>query len=179
MSLGNGHAVRMSGGLIPLGSWGALEVVGATSVRLETSSGETVDCSGGAFQYLGNAVYWLDGEAGLLLFIPRIGDQILQFELSGGKVGEVDWLVRDEDEGLRFISVRPGPSGVLFILYERGLICLEADGRKRWHSLHDDLSAEYIGIEDGNIILQQQWPPELAGRRHRYRISDGVEVRYS
>lgn len=124
-------------------------------------------------QYFGNTVFWLDDDGGRLLLVPRTGDHIWQIDLREGKAREIDWLIRDEDEGLRFTSVHSGPAGLLFVLYERGLVCLEEDGRKRWHSLHDDLSAEYVGVEDDRVVLRQQWPPELADREHKFRITSG------
>jgi len=118
-------------------------------------------------------VFWLEELDGLLLLIPRIADEILQVELRHGIIHEFEYLVRDEDEDLRFASVQSGPKGTLLVLYERGLVCLEADGSVRWHVLHDDLSAEIISIDSDHVVLRQQWPRELAGHMRRYALSSG------
>jgi hypothetical protein len=59
------------------------------------------------------------------------------------------------------------------VLYERGLVCLEADGSVRWHVLHDDLSAEIVAIDGDRVVLRQQWPAEATGREHRYSLANG------
>jgi hypothetical protein len=79
-------------------------------------------------------LFWLDEADGLLLLIPRLGDEIVRVDLREGSVCELERLVRDEDEDLRFASARPGPAGTLLVLYERGLVCLEADGNVLWQS---------------------------------------------
>jgi hypothetical protein len=173
MTVGAGHTVTLSGGSISLGSWGRLEVSGASTASVETVSGYVAELPSDVAQRLGTTLFWLDEPDGLLLLIPRVGDEILKVDLCEGAVHEVEWLVRDEEEGLRFASVLPGPGGALFVLYERGIVCLEADGSVRWHTLHDDLSAEIVAVDGERVVLRQQWPRELAGRERRYSLSSG------
>lgn len=173
MAVGAGRAVTLSGGAVSLGSLGRLEVSGASTVRVEMSSGHVAELPPDLARNAGTTVFWLDEPDGLLLLIPRSGAEILRVDLSEGVVGEVEWLVRDEDEDLRFASVRPGPGGTLLVVYERGLICLEADGSVRWHALHDDLSAEIVAIDADDVVLRQQWPRELAGIERRYSLANG------
>src|SRR5206468_474486 len=96
----------------------------------------------GTAAHLTDAVLWLDEDAGVLIVAPRLGGALVRVNLAREDVSELDWLVRDEDEDLRFLTARPVGSGELLLLYERGLVCLNPDATVRWHVLHDDLSAE-------------------------------------
>jgi hypothetical protein len=122
---------------------------------------------------LGTTLFWLDELDGLLLLIPRIRSEIVRVDLREGAVHEVERLVRDEDEDLRFASAQPGPGGTLLVLYERGLVCLAPCGAVRWHALHDDLSAEIVAVDGDRVVLRQQWPRELAGRERRHSLLTG------
>jgi hypothetical protein len=173
MGVGTGHAVTLSGGSVSLGSWGRVEVSGASAASVETASGCVAGLPADVARNLGTTLFWLDEPDGLLLLIPRTGNEIWRVDLRDGAVHEVEWLVRDEDEDLRFASVRPGPRGTLLVLYERGMVFLGADGSVRWHVLHDDLSAEIVEVDNDRVVLRQQWPRELAGRERRYLLSNG------
>jgi len=173
MTIGQGRSVSMSGGSVSLGSWGRVEVSGASAASVEMVSGDVVELPPDVARELGRMVFWLDEPGGLLLLIPRAGSEIVRVDLCEGAVREVEWLVRDEDEDLRFASVRPGPGGMLLVLYERGLVCLDPRGVVRWHVLHDDLSAEIVAVDGDRIVLRQQWPRELAGRERYYSLSTG------
>lgn len=173
LTVGEGHTVELVGGEVPLGPWGRIEVSGLESARVETGGGATLEFAPEVAQHLDDTVCWLDEADGRLLLVPRTEERILRVDLLQGVIDEVDWLVRDEDDDLRFVSVRPGPASALLILYERGLLCLEPDGRKRWHVLHDDLSAEIVAVDDDEVILHQQWPQELAGQQRKYRVTTG------
>jgi hypothetical protein len=148
----------MSGGFVSLGSWGRVEVSGISAASVETVSGDVVELPPDVARDLGTTLFWLDEPDGLLLLIPRAGSEIVRVDLGEGVVREVEWLVRDEDEDLRFASARPGPGGTLLVLYERGLVCLDPRGAVRWHALHDDLSAEIVAVDDDRVVLRQQWP---------------------
>src|SRR5439155_12977905 len=128
MALGRGFAVALLAGVVPLGRWGVL--------RLDDTP------------VLADALLWLDDEQGILVVAPRTGGSLVRVHLAGDEASEIDWLVRDEDDDLRFMTVRPVPSGELLLLYERGLVCLEPDGLVRWHVLHDDLSADIQAVHD-------------------------------
>lgn len=169
MAIGAGHKVSLSEGSVSLGSWGRLEVSGSSAASVETVSGRTVELPADLAGNISTTLFWLDESDGRLLLIPRLGDQILSVDLRGGALHELEWLIRDEDEDLRFASARPGPDGTLLILYERGILCLGADGNVRWHALHDDLSAEIILVDDIRVVLRQQWPNELVGRERNTR----------
>jgi hypothetical protein len=173
MGIGAGHAVTLSGGSVSLGSWGRVEVSGASDVSVETASGCVAALPADTARNLGTTLFWLDEPDGLLLLIPRAGNEIWRVDLRDVAVDEVEWLIRDEDEDLRFTSVRPGPEGTLLVLYERGMVFLEADGNARWHVMHDDLSAEIVAVDSDRVVLRQQWPRELAGHERRYLLSNG------
>jgi len=173
MTVGAGHKVPLSGGSVSLGSWGRVDVSGLFEAKVETVSGQVVELPSDVARNLGTTVLWLDDQDGLLLLVPRTGEEILQVDLSHGTARQLEWLVRDEDEDLRFASVQPAPGGTLLVLYERGLICLGPDGRARWHILHDDLSAEIVDVDQDDVVLRQQWPQELADHEHRYSLATG------
>ncbi len=173
MTVGAGHKVPLSGGSVSLGSWGRLDVSGFFEAKVETVSGQVVELPSDVARNLGTTMLWLDDQDGLLLLIPRISEEILRVDLRHGTACQLEWLVRDEDEDLRFASIQPVSGGTLLVLYERGLICLAPDGRVRWHVLHDDLSAEIVEIDQDDVVLRQQWPQELADREHRYSLATG------
>jgi hypothetical protein len=91
-------------------------------------------------------------------------------------VTQVEHLLRHDEPDLRFLSVRPAPDGSLLVLYERGILCLASDGSRRWHRLHDDISARFITVDDEVVVIETQWPVELAGRRTYYRLADGEDL---
>jgi hypothetical protein len=55
-------------------------------------------------------------------------------------------------------------------------VCIEANGDIRWHTIHDDLSAEIVKIDEYHVVLRQQWPQELTGRERRYSLRNGELV---
>lgn len=173
MTVGAGHRVALVGGHVPLGSWGQIGVSGVSDATLETSSGHVAELPSSFARNAASTVFWLDEADGLLLLIPRLDELILEVDLRLGTALELEWLMRDEDEDLRFASVAPGPGGILLVLYERGLVCIEANGHIRWHVMHDDLSAEVVAMDRDHVVLRQQWPQELAGRERRYLLKNG------
>jgi hypothetical protein len=116
--------------------------------------------SGSSARDAPDTVFWLDEAGGLLLLIPQVEDGLVRVELREGSVLEPAWLVRDEDEDLRFASAQPGPEETLLVLYERGMVCLESEGSVHWHVLHDDLSAGVAAVDNDRVVLRQQWPAE-------------------
>jgi hypothetical protein len=176
MTMGAGRRATLAGGRVSLGSWGQIEVLGVSQAVLETASGHALELPPRLARDAATTVFWLDETDGLLLLIPRIDDVILKVDLDLGTVMELEWLTRDEEEDLRFTSVSPGPSGTLLVLYERGLVCIEASGHVRWHVMHDDLSAEIVAVDKDHVVLRQQWPRELAGRERRYALKSGELV---
>jgi len=52
------------------------------------------------------------------------GVTIEAFDLLHERTRKVDWLVRDEDEELRHLEIRPTAAGELLVIYERGLLCI-------------------------------------------------------
>jgi hypothetical protein len=173
MTVGGGRRAALVGGRVSLGSWGQIEVSGVSRATLETSSGYVAELPSAFARNAATTVFWLDEADGILLLIPRIDDVILKVDLRFETMLELAWLIRDEEEDLRFASVSPGPSGTVLVLYERGLISIEANGDIRWHVMHDDLSAEIVAVDTEYVVLRQQWPQELAGRERRYSIESG------
>lgn len=121
-------------------------------------------------------VCWRNLATNVLLLGSQLTHVLYAISLPEQQVREADVLLRDDDEDLRFLSVSSGDNGFLLTLYERGLVCIDADGLVRWHRLHDDLSARLVGVEGGVAILETQWPPQMAGARKGFRLDDGEEV---
>jgi hypothetical protein len=119
MTVSAGHKTTLTGGHVSLGSWGQLVVSGTSRAALEMSSGHVAELPSSVARNAPTTVFWLDEAHGLLLLIPRVGGEILQVDLREGVVRELEWLVRDEDEDLRFTSVRPGPGGAACALRAR------------------------------------------------------------
>ena len=171
--IGNGRKVELTKGRATLGRWGELIVSGANSARIETISGETLEVDESTAAQISDMVRWLEDENGLLLFIPVFGATVEAFDLRYDRTWRVDWLVRDDDEELRHLGIRPTSAGELLVLYERGLLCIGAGGRVRWHILHDDISARFETVEDDHVTIGTQWPVELMGRERRYSLATG------
>jgi len=171
--VGEGCEAALSGGRVSLGSWGNLEISGTSRATLETSTGYVADLPSSFALNAGTTVFWLDEPDGLLLLVPCLDYMILKVDLRRDLVIELEWLIRDEDEDLRFASLVPGPSGILLVLYERGLVCIESSGDVRWHAMHDDISAQITSVGEGQVVLRTQWPQELVGRQRRYSLKSG------
>jgi len=89
---------------------------------------------------------------------------------------EADVLVGADARELRFLKVWPTGQDELLVLYELGMLVIASDGSMRWHRLHEDVSSRLIGMDSTSVTIESQWPPEVAGRRSRYRLMDGVRV---
>ena len=119
---------------------------------------------------------WVNTATGVLLVAAQLSESLYVVDLPAQRVREVDVLLRDDFEDLRFLGMHPADDGSLLVLYERGLVCIDPGGNARWHRLHDDLSARLLMAADGVVLIETQWPLSEAGRRTSYRLSDGEEL---
>ena len=119
---------------------------------------------------------WVNPDEEVVVVGARQSDVVYSVLLPKGLVVQVDHLLRHDEPDLRFLSVRPAPDGSLLVLYERGILCVASDGSRRWHRLHDDISARFISVDDDVVVIETQWPMELAGRRTYYRLVDGGDL---
>jgi hypothetical protein len=120
-------------------------------------------------------IAWANVKAQSVLVTAQVADVLYLVNLGSTRVKE-EQLFRDEEPDLRFVTFIPSTSGGLLVLYERGLVFVDSDGAVRWHRLHDDLSAHVVQLSDEDVVLETQWPRELAGSRRRYRLEDGEEL---
>jgi hypothetical protein len=176
VGIGEGSRIELSAGRAGLGAWGELRVSGRYQAWIDLRSGDTLQLSAELAADITNFVLWLNIADGQLLLVPTTEISILLVDLDKANMMVVDSLSRYDEPDLRHVKIRPAPMGALVILYECGLICLDASGTLRWHVFHDDISADIVTVESDRIILVAQWPPEIAGRRRSYAISNGQEL---
>jgi hypothetical protein len=119
---------------------------------------------------------WWNPHTEVVLVGADISEALYAIYLKTCEISLMDYLFRDEDEGLRFLSFHPADDGSLVLLYERGVLCVTDAGTLRWHRLHDDLSAYLVSASDGVVVIERQWPVAEAGKRMRFRLVDGAEL---
>src|SRR5579871_5207835 len=120
MAVGAGREVVASGDLASLGSWGRL-VPGAFAVGIETRC-------------------WLDEADGVLLLIPRTGDNMLRVDLGTATVEHVERLYRVNVSEFLHVKLWPDSDGTAVLGYDRGTVKLDADGRVRSHQVINDFA---------------------------------------
>ena len=168
--------VEFASGFLDLGDCGSLKIRGRSEGVITTASGERVDLPADVNAQITESVLWFLPAAGILLVIPRLGFTIYDIDLASGGCGEVDWMIREEDDpGLRHVEIQEPSDGGLLILYERGLIRLGSDLKVRWHILHDDVSAGLLKIDNNCATFVQQWPQDVSGRVRRFHLATGEE----
>ena len=47
---------------------------------------------------------------------------------------------------------------------------------RRWHVLHDDISAHLLGVDATGVQLLQQWPEDVRGRIATFDLDTGRET---
>jgi hypothetical protein len=117
---------------------------------------------------------WVQMTSQTVVIASRSASTIYRLGLSDMEVQELEVLFRGDDEDLWTLSIRPAPDGSLLLLYERGLVCIDATGSIRWHRLHDDISARFVEVGDV-VWVETQWPTEFAGVRVGYDLATGHE----
>jgi hypothetical protein len=119
---------------------------------------------------------WMNSVTRAGVLVGRSAPQAYRLFLDTMRVEQLDPLFRGDDIDLRFINGRQAPDSSLLLLYERGLVCIESIGAIRWHRLHDDISARVVEVTEDAVLLETQWPVELAGHRVAYSLRDGREA---
>ncbi len=148
----------------------------SVDVSIESAHGRTtIDDPSVSGVGQGITVWW-NRDTETILVGAKLSEALYSVSPSSGRVSPVDHLFRDDDEELRFLSIHTTDEGSLLLLYERGLLCITREGLLRWHRLHDDLSARLVGVENGIVVIERQWPFEEAGKRTRFRLVDGEEL---
>lgn len=126
-----------SGESASLGAWGRL-VPGAFAVEMQTRSGLVTELPPEVGWGPDSTLFWLDEADGILLPIPRTGNDLLRVDLATGTVECLEWLYRASIDEFLHVKVWPDPDGTAVLAYERGTVKLDADGRVRSHETFDD-----------------------------------------
>jgi hypothetical protein len=110
----------------------------AQVVGLETPAGRVVEFPREV--YWDKTLFWLDEQDGVLLLIPRIGDNVLRVDLATGTVEHLERLYRVAVKEFLVVKMWPDPDGTAVLRYERGDIRLDASARVRRHEVFNDVS---------------------------------------
>jgi hypothetical protein len=102
-------------------------------VGLETPTGQVVEFPDAV--NWNNTLFWLDEQHGVLLLIPRTGNDLLRVDLATGTVEHLDRLNRVGIEEFLNAQIQPDPDGTAVVQYDLGHVKLDCDGRVRMHQL--------------------------------------------
>ncbi len=139
MAVGAGREVVASGDLASLGSWGRL-VPGAFAVGIETRCGLVAELPPEVAWGPDRTLFWLDEADGVLLLIPRTGDNMLRVDLGTATVEHVERLYRVNVSEFLHVKLWPDSDGTAVLGYDRGTVKLDADGRVRSHQVINDFA---------------------------------------
>jgi hypothetical protein len=139
MAVGAGREVIASGESASLGAWGQL-VPGAFAVGMQTRSGLVTELPPEVGWGPDSTLFWLDEADGILLLVPRVGDQVLRVELSTGTVQYLERLYRISVSEFLHAKMWPDADGTAVLQYDRGTVKLDADARVRSHQVSNDFA---------------------------------------
>ena len=135
MAVGAGREIT---GQAPLGSWGRLVRASAWVVGLETPSGLVVEFPDEV--YWDKTLFWLDEHDGVLLLVPRTGDDVLRVDLATATFEHLERLYRVNVTEFLHVKMWPDADGSAVLHYDRGTVKLDASGRVRSHQVINDSS---------------------------------------
>lgn len=115
---------------------------------------------------------WLDEADGILLVIPRTGDDVLRVDLATASVEHLERLYRVNVEECRHVKMWPDLDGTVVLAYDRGTVKLDAQTRVRSHQVINDFAdgarrwdpAELL-VLSGPPAAERTLPANAIGRR--------------
>jgi hypothetical protein len=83
---------------------------------------------------------WLDEADGILLVIPRTGNDVLRVDLATAAIEHLERLYRVNVDEFLHVKMWPEPDGTAVLHYDRGTVKLAADARVRSHQVINDFA---------------------------------------
>jgi hypothetical protein len=122
-------------------------------VGLETPAGQVVEFPREV--YWDKTLFWLDEQEGVLLLIPRTGNDVLRVDLATATVEHLERIYRVNLMEFLHVKMWPDADGTAVLGYERGTVKLDAKARVRSHQVLND-----------SIDIARRWnPAELPALR--------------
>lgn len=122
--------------------------------------------------------WWLSRRDPVLVVTATHASHLFRVPLDTGVTKVAADLNRKHSDVLgdevQFLSCRQAPDGGLLVLYESGLVCLDAHGKLRWHHLDNDVTARFGTIEQDHVCIERHLPFDRVGRTY-LRLEDGRE----
>lgn len=124
--------------------------------------------------------WWMSPRDNVLVVTATHASHLFRAPLDTGVTKVAADLKRKHSEVLgdevQFLSCKQAPDGALLVLYESGLVCLDAHGKLRWHHLRHDVTATF-GTVDGNCVCIERKLPFDRVVRNYLNLDDGREKR--
>jgi hypothetical protein len=123
--------------------------------------------------------WWMSPRDNVLVMTSKHASQLFRVPLDTGVIKVAADLQRSYSDLLgdevQFLECTEGPGGELLVLYEAGLVCLDAHGKLRWHRLHHDVTAKFVSVDDGCVVIERHLPADRT-ERTCFRLEDGREA---
>lgn len=123
--------------------------------------------------------WWMSPRDNVLVMTSKHASHLFRVPLDTGVTKVAADLQRSHSDVLgdevQFLEHREGPNGELLVLYERGLVCLDAHGKLRWHRLHHDVTAEFVTVDKSCVVIERHLPADRT-ERTCFRLEDGRET---
>ena len=146
--------VPIARGVAPLGTWGHLELSGATSALLRLTWAEDAELPEAVAADLTAGVLLLNDRLGRLLYLPYAAERIVAYDLKEGVSLFPPIVVpRHTDVGLRMGAVRLLPDGGALHLTESGLARFGEDCTPIWRQDGDFLGWAIEAVQPDLVRL--------------------------
>lgn len=123
--------------------------------------------------------WWMSPRDNVLVMTSKHASQLFRVPLDTGVTKVAADLQRSHSDVLgdevQFLEHREGPRGELLVLYEAGLVCLDAHGKLRWHRLHHDVTAEFVSVDESSVVIERHLPADRT-LRTSFCLADGRET---
>jgi hypothetical protein len=141
-------------GRASLGSWGALELTGATSALLRLNWSENVEVPEIVAADITAGVLLLNEENGRLLFLPYAGELIVAYDLKEGEpVYPPVSIPRAKDRGMRMSTVRLLPGVEVLYMTEATLARFGSNCVPMWRVDEDFAGWTFEGVTNEKVLL--------------------------
>lgn len=168
--------VPVSAGLARLGSWGTLELTGASSAVLRLTWSDNVELPEAVAADITGGVLLLNDEKARLLFLPYAGELVVAYDLKEGDTLYPGIAIpRNPERGLRMATVRVLPGLGAIHLTEATLSCFREDCTLVWRQ--DDDFAGWT-VEATTLNQMHLVAGDWSGREQRQTRSlvDGTRL---
>lgn len=161
------NPVPISGGIAPLGAWGAVDLKGSSGAVLRLSWADDVELPSAVAEDITGGVLLMNDSLGRLLYLPYAGHLIVAYDLRKGALAYPEiTLPRNPDHGLRMATSRVVPGGGVIYLAESTLARFREDCTLAWRKDEDLLgwALEGLSLEKVDLVAG-----DWTGKQERQR----------